>query len=332
MKKADLEARRQQLNSVSSDTENDFDEIVSSARSPNDTAKITMIPLEKLVEYSDENFESITGRPQPFKAHSLESLESLSKSIKENGVINPIIVRPLDNGKYQILAGRNRVRASRICGKTDIPAIVREDIDDIGAAMIMLDTNLEQRPHLSYSEKAYAYKMRVELGRSQGKRTDIDGGRKVDVLSEVGKDNNESRRTVAYLIRLTYLIIPLIEMVDDGLLGFKIGVAISYLSSETQTRLYKDYILQGIKPSLKHISELRELEKNGEISNEDLSKILLPKEKRPVNRITIKSDKLEAYADILNSEKNIEILFIQFLENYKKTVGEVLLKEGVHEN
>lgn len=201
MKKSDLEARRQQLNSVSSDTENDFDEIVSSARSPNDTAKITVIPLEKLVEYSDDAFEGITGRPQPFKAHSQESLESLAKSIKENGVINPIIVRPLEDGKYQILAGRNRTRAARICGKTDIPAIVRADIDDIGAAMIMLDTNLEQRPHLSYSEKAYAYKMRVDLQRSQGKRTDIDGGKKVDVLSEVGKDNNESRRTVAYLIQ-----------------------------------------------------------------------------------------------------------------------------------
>ena len=87
MKKSDLEARRQQLNSVSSDTENDFDEIVSSARSPNDTAKITVIPLEKLVEYSDDAFEGITGRPQPFKAHSQESLESLAKSIKENGVI-----------------------------------------------------------------------------------------------------------------------------------------------------------------------------------------------------------------------------------------------------
>ena len=97
MKKSDLEARRQQLNSVSSDTENDFDEIVSSARSPNDTVKITIIPLEKLVEYSDDAFESITGRPQPFKAHSQESLESLAKSIKENGVINPIIVRPLED-------------------------------------------------------------------------------------------------------------------------------------------------------------------------------------------------------------------------------------------
>ena len=107
MKKADLEMRRQQLNSIASDSENDFDDIVFS-RDPNGTAKITVLPLEKLIEYSDDAFESITGRPQPFKVHSQESLESLSKSIRENGVINPIIVRPLGDGTYQILAGRNR--------------------------------------------------------------------------------------------------------------------------------------------------------------------------------------------------------------------------------
>ena len=95
--------------------------------------------------------------------------------------------------------------------------------------------------------------------------------------------------------------------------------------------VYNDYILQGIKPNLKHISKLRELEKNGEISNEVLRKILLPKEKRPVNKITIKSDKLEAYADILNNEKNIEVLFVRFLEGIKTALEELLLKEGVYE-
>ena len=149
MKKSDLENRRQQLNSVSSDTENDFDEIVSFARGLSDTTKITLIPLEKLVEYSDDAFESITGRPQPFKVYGQERLESLARSIKENGIINPIIVRPLNDGRYQILAGRNRTRASHICGRTDIPAIVKTNISDVGTAMIMLDTNLEQRPQLS---------------------------------------------------------------------------------------------------------------------------------------------------------------------------------------
>ena len=320
MKKADLEARRQQLSNVSTDSENDFDEIVSSARSPNDTAKITIIPLERLVEYSDDAFESITGRPQPFKAHSQESLESLSKSIKENGVINPIIVRPLEDGKYQILAGRNRARASRICGKTDIPAIVRADIDDIGAAMIMLDTNLEQRPHLSYSEKAYAYKMRVDLGRSQGQRTDIEGGKKVDVLSEIGKDNNDSRRTVAYLIRLTYLILPLIEMIDDGRLGFKIGVAISYLTTETQNLLYSEIIMAGEKIKQSQIKELKVLDECGAVNIDSLKALFRKPIKSQISSITISGDSLKEYADILPDSKEVERLFIEFLKTYRASV------------
>lgn len=320
MKKSDLEARRQQLNSVSSDTDDDFDEIVSTARSPNDNAKITLIPLEKLVEYSDKAFESITGRPQPFKAHSQESLESLAKSIKENGVINPIVVRPLDDGRYQILAGRNRTRASRICGKSNIPAIVRADVDDIAAAIIMLDTNLEQRAHLSYSEKAYAYKMRVELGRSQGKRTDINGGPKIDVLSEVGKDNNDSRRTVAYLIRLTYLILPLIEMIDNGKLGFKIGVAISYLSTETQNLLYSEIIISGKRIKQPQIKELQALDECGKVNIDTLKTLFRKPQKTQITSVTISGDRLKEYADILPDSKEVERLFLEFLKAYRRSV------------
>lgn len=323
MKKADLEARRRQLNSVSSDSENDFNEIVSSARSPNDTAKITIIPLERLVEYSDDTFESITGRSQPFKAHSKESLESLSRSIQENGVINPIIVRPIGDGKYQILAGRNRTRASRICGNTDIPAIVRTDIDDIGAAMVMLDTNLEQRPHLSYSEKAYAYKMRVDLQRSKGKRTDIEGGKKVDVLSEVGKDNNDSRRTVAYLIRLTYLILPIMDMIDDGRLGFKIGVAISYLSAETQNLLYSEIIMTGEKIKQSQIKELKILDECGAVNIDSLKALFKKTIKPQISSVTISGDSLIEYADILSDNKEIERLFLEFLKTYRQSLIQV---------
>ena len=320
MKKSDLEARRQQLNSMSSDSENDFDEIVSSARRPNDKTKITIIPLERLVEYSDNAFESITGRPQPFKVHSQESLSSLSKSIEENGIINPIIVRPLKDGRYQILAGRNRTRASRLCGKTDIPAIVRADIDDIGAAMIMLDTNLEQRPHLSYSEKAYAYKMRVDLQKSQGKRTDIEGSKKVDVLSEVGKDNNDSRRTVAYLIRLTYLINPLLDMVDNGKIGFKLGVAISYLSIDTQNLLYNEVVMSGEKINQSHIKDLKVLESYGDINKESIKAVFYKRNKPKIFSITIHSNDLKEYADILSDNKEVERLFFEFLKEYCRSI------------
>lgn len=321
MKKADLEMRRQQLNSIASDSENDFDDIVFS-RDPNGTAKITVLPLEKLIEYSDDAFESITGRPQPFKVHSQESLESLSKSIRENGVINPIIVRPLGDGTYQILAGRNRTRASRLCGNKDIPAIIRPDIDDIGAAMIMLDTNLEQRPHLCYSEKAYAYKMRVDLQRRQGKRTDIEGGEKADILRDVGKDNNDSRRTVAYLIRLTYLILPLIDMIDDGRLGFKLGVAISYLSTETQKLLYAEIITGGEKVRQSHIKELKVLEECNAVNAESLRAIFRKPVKPQLSSVTISGDTLKEYADILPDAKEVERLFLEFLKTYRCSVAQ----------
>lgn len=324
MKKSDLENRRQQLNSVSSDTENDFDEIVSFARNSDVTTKITVIPLEKLVEYSDDAFESITGRPQPFKMYGQERLESLARSIKENGIINPIIVRPLNDGRYQILAGRNRTRASRICGRTDIPAIVKTNLSDVGAAMIMLDTNLEQRPQLSYSEKAYAYKMRVDLQRKQGKRTDVEGGKKIDLLSEVGKDNNDSRRTVAYLIRLTYLIHPLIEMVDDGKLGFKIGVAISYLSHNTQNMLYSEVIAAGEKIKQSQIKELKVLDECGAVNTDSLKAVFKKAVKPQTSSVTISGDSLKEYADIIPDSKEVERLFFEFLKAYRASLKQAV--------
>lgn len=161
----------------------------------------------ELEEYKDEAFKRLTGREQPFHCYTPEELLSLSDSIEKQGVIDPITVHPLPGGNYQIIAGRNRVRACKLIGLATIPGIVRTDIDDIKAAMIMLDTNLEQRHNLSYSEKAYAYKMRADLQKQQGKRTDLNvGEERRDTLSEIGKQNNDKRRKVAYLIRLTFLL------------------------------------------------------------------------------------------------------------------------------
>ena len=182
----------------------------------------------------------------------------------------------------------------------------------------MLDTNLEQRPNLSYSEKAYAYKMRVDLYKSKGKRTDVSGGRRQDVLSDVGKDNNDSRRMVAYLIRLTHLIVPLMEMVDEGKLGFKIGVSISYLKPETQSLLYSDIILTGHKVKQFQIKELNVLDKCGTVNTETLKTLFQNTEKTKNCGYTVSPDILSKYADILPDTGEIERLFTEFLENYRK--------------
>lgn len=317
MNKAELLKRQQMLSAVPTDDADDFEDIVLSSAPGVDKEKVVHLPISKTVEYSDEDFERATGRPQPFKVYTEDRMESLCKSIADIGVIDPITVRPLPDGTYQVLAGRHRRKASIRIGAETIPAIIRSDISDYQAAMIMLDTNLERRAELSYSEKAYAYKMRMDLQHSRGRRTDLEGGKKVDTLGELGKENKESRRTVAYLIRLTYLTLPLLEMVDEGTLGFKVAVAISYLSQETQEKLYEEILLPGEKVKQSQIQELKVLETYGAVSSESLQAVFRKPAKAKVPPITIRSDILTNYADILPNSDEVEKLFIEFLQNYR---------------
>ena len=317
MNKAELLKRQQMLSAVPTDEADDFEDIILSSAPGVDKEKVVHLPISKTVEYSDEDFERATGRPQPFKVYTEDRMESLCKSIADIGVIDPITVRPLPDGTYQVLAGRHRRKASIRIGAEAIPAIIRSDISDYQAAMIMLDTNLERRAELSYSEKAYAYKMRMDLQHSRGRRTDLEGGKKVDTLGELGKENKESRRTVAYLIRLTYLTLPLLEMVDEGTLGFKVAVAISYLSQETQEKLYEEIILPGEKVKQSQIQELKVLETYGAVSSESLQAVFRKPVKAKVPPITIRSDILTDYADILPNSDEVEKLFIEFLQNYR---------------
>ena len=281
--------------------------------------RLVILPLAKLVEYKDENFERTTGRPQPFRTYSQEDLESLAKSIAEHGVIDPITVRPFEGGKYQIIAGRHRTRATALCGLAGIPGIIR-DIDDVEAAKIMLDTNLEQRHNLLYSEKAYAYRMRMELEGCQGKRTDLaEYGEKVDMLAEVGRKNKDNRRTVADLIRLTYLLPGLLKLVDEGAIGFKVGVQLSYLPAFAQSHLLDTIIptipyKKKIKPM--QASVLREMHKSDTLTTDSMEEVFRKQKNAPAS-FSISGKKLSAYADLLNDKDEIERLFLEFLENYK---------------
>lgn len=318
MNKAELQKRQQMLSAVPTDQADDFEDIILTPSAPGvDKERVVHLPISKTVEYSDEDFERTTGRPQPFKVYTEDRMESLCKSIADIGVIDPITVRPLPDGTYQVLAGRHRRKASIRIGAETIPAIIRSDISDYQAAMIMLDTNLERRAELSYSEKAYAYRMRMDLQHSRGRRTDLEGGQKVDTLGELGKENKESRRTVAYLIRLTWLIRPLLELVDEGALGFKVAVAISYLSQETQEKLYEEIILPGEKVKQSQINELKVLETYGAVTSESLQTLFRKPIKPKVQAVTISGDILSDYADILPDSKEVERLFLEFLQTYR---------------
>lgn len=285
---------------------------------------IVKIPVADLIEYSDSRFEDVAGRPQPFKEYSAEKLKELSKSIEEYGVLQPISVRPY-NGKYQIMAGRNRTRAAILAGKDTVPAIIYPKVDDMQAAIIMLDTNLKQRRNLSYSELGFAYRMRMELMNRRGRRSDLyKDGQRIDSLSEAGTENSQSRRTVSNLIRLTYLIPELLELVDKGKLGVIVGVQLSYLSKESQIMILDELVKKGIKISKSDAEQFRKIEKERELNSMDLNILCSAKEKPLI--VTISTERLYEYEDIIRDNENIEELFFEFLDSYKRNFVQPLHK------
>ena len=279
------------------------------------------ISVKSLVEYTDKSFSRLSGRDQPFLAYTDEALEELVQSISLNGIINPLIVRPGSNGKYIILSGRNRYRAAKKLGLRSVPAIVKDNIGDDEAAYILLDSNLKQRHDLRYSEKAYAYRMETEILNRQGKRTDLErtscnNCTKTDTLSEAGRKNCDSRRKVAYLIRLTYLLPGLLKLVDDGIIRFMPAVSLSYLSVDAQS-----YILKNIagKHKIKQgqADRLRELQVKGELTNETIENTFNREtEKEEKINFVVSTKFLKKCPELLNDSDKLQTLFIEFLKEY----------------
>ena len=178
---------------------------------------------------------------QPFKPYSKEKLEDLAENIRQNGVISPITLRtsPFEPNRYQVLVGHNRVEASKLAGKKTIPANIIQASDE-EAKLILVDSNLYQRDHLLHSEKAFAYKMRLDTIKQQGKRVDLTSTQvagKLESADQLGHQSGESGDTIRRYIRLTHLLPPLLDMVDQEDVPFTAGVSISFLSPDAQTLL-----------------------------------------------------------------------------------------------
>ena len=290
-------------------------------------ANITEISTKQLCEFSDKQILRLSGRPQPFLEYSPETLYELVESIKEHGIINPVTVREAKNGKYEILSGRNRVRAAKKLGIRSVPAIIKENISDDEAALIMLDSNLRQRQSLKYSEKAYAYRMQTEILNRQGKRTDLEqtscnSCTKLDTLSEAGEKNKESRRTVAYLIRLTYLLPGLLKLVDDEKIPYKAGAELSYLPVDIQSYILKN--VAGIyKISLAQAQELRKLNNNGSLTAESVLTVFKKpsEDKKDKIKITLSKGLFKNYPELLKDTGKLQNLFSQFIKEYAERQG-----------
>ena len=280
--------------------------------------RIVELPIKKLVEYEDTDFLRSYNQPQPFREYTEDELNALAQSIKDVGIIEPVVVRPQQD-KYQILTGRHRKRASVLIGEKSVPCRII-NADDDTAALIMITTNLNQRHNLLPSEKAFAYRIQLEITNRQGQRTDLEtlcnDCTKIDSLHEAGKKNKDSRRTVAYYIRLTYLLPELLKMVDIEKLPMMSGVNLSYLTKDNQQIVLNWLNDNCFKLNVKQAEQIIETANESILSDESLCKLFLtPSKPIQIQTFKVQRKKWKDYDDLLpNDSVDFDNLFRQFLD------------------
>lgn len=260
----------------------------------------------------------------PFKVMDDEKMDELVASIKENGVLVPVLVRPDNRGGYEMVSGHRRMHASMLAGFDTIPAIIREMTND-EAVIAMVDANI-QREELLPSEKAFAYKMKMEAMKRQGNRRDLTSDQNGPKLAAnyIGQESGVSGSQVKRFIRLTELISELLDMVDEKRLGFTIAVDISYISQEVQKWLY-EYIKDNGVIKSEQIAKLREHLENDTINQVEMIQLLNGslKGRYPSKKVTLSEKKLYKYFPSNYSSSDMEGVILTLLEEWKhRQVGE----------
>lgn len=254
-----------------------YDDLFNPVAQQDSGEKIVYLPLSELH----------TPKIHPFKVRDDEAMQEMAESIKRYGVMTPGIARPLPEGGYELVAGNRRKRASEIAGVDTLPVIVRE-LDDDAAIILMVDSNL-QRETLLPSEKAFAYKMKLDAMKRQGERTDLTlspVATKLDTASLLGAQSGESRDQVFRFIRLTELVPPLLDMVDEKQIALRPAVELSYLPKNQQELLLQVMERDEVFPSIKQASELRYYSKEGRL-NEDTMTVILNQEKPLEHKVVL---------------------------------------------
>ena len=276
------------------------------------TEYITNIPVEKLKPFPDH----------PFQVRDDDSMRETVESIKTYGVLQPAIVRPSDDGNYEILSGHRRKRACELAGKKTIPAIVRE-LDDDAAIIFMVDSNL-QRENILPSERAAAYKMKMEALKRQGLRTDLTSGQVVPKLKEsrtrdiIAESSEESGRQIQRYIRLTELQPELQQMVDDKKIAFTPAVEISYLKPDEQRMLLDTISSEQATPSLSQAQRLKKLSQAGELTDDSMLSIMSEQKKPERNDLTIPADVVEKYFPRSFTPMKMQEVIIKLLETWQR--------------
>ena len=276
--------------------------------------KIQLIPIDKIKDFPNH----------PFRVERDEKMEEMVNSIKNEDVVHPVIVRQKDDGSYEMISGHRRKYASMLAGKKDIKAIVRNLTDD-EATILMVDSNI-QREQVLPSEKAFAYRMKLEAMKHQGKRTDIDedetcaqNEHKLENLKTrdvVANEYGISREQLRRYIRLTYLIPELLQKVDDTSLGFTQAVELSYITEENQNLINVSMEYNEISPSVSQAKVLRTLDSRGELTEELIEKTLGELKPNQLENQNIKYREIRQYFPKDYTNEEIRNVIQDLLENY----------------
>lgn len=287
-----------------------YDSIFQSEEQRN-TEEIKPVPISELKPFTE----------QPFKVKLDEDMDALVESIKQCGVLTPVIARPHKDGGYEILSGHRRVKACELAGITDIPVVVK-NLDDDTATILLVDSNL-QREHILPSEKAFAYQMKLEAMKRQGARTDLTSSQIATKLEkgrsdvELGEQVGESKDQIRRYIRLTNLIDPILDMVDNNQIAMNAAVEISYLGSKEQAAVMQSIEKEETSPSIAQARKMRKFHQEGNLSNAVIDSIMMEQKPETV-KITLGEEKLKKYFPKSYSKAKMEEIILKLLDKWRR--------------
>ena len=279
------------------------------SREESQQERVQEIPLSELHPF----------KGHPFKVLDDDAMQKTVESIAQFGVMTPAIARPRPEGGYELIAGHRRHHASELAGKETMPVIVR-DMDDDAATILMVDSNL-QRETLLPSERAFAYKMKLEAMKLQGSRSDLTSTQvvwKLRANEELGESMGVSRESVRRFIRLTELIPELLDMVDEKKIAFNPAVELSYLKKEEQKDFLEAMDYAQATPSLSQAQRLKKFSQEGKCSLDAMCAIMSEEKKSELDKVTIKNDVLRKYFPKSYTPKQMEDTIIKLLEQWQK--------------
>ena len=275
---------------------------------------------EKVITLSASQLEPFQGHP--FRVASGEEMEQLKESIREYGVLSPLLVRPRGDGRYEIVSGHRRKAACEALGITELPVLIRDMTDD-EAVILMVDSNI-QREHILPSEKAFAYKMKMEALRHQGKKSELTSsqpGMRIQTMDIVGQESGDSRNQVHRYIRLTHLIPSILQMVDEYQIAFNPAVEISYLTEEHQQMLKEEMDACQATPSLTQSRTLKQMSQSGTLTREYVHHLLTEEKPNQRQKFFLNQEDVQQYFPKHYTPKQMQQVILHLLHTWQHKRG-----------